>query len=80
MTYAECIEARRLLGMTQTQLATAAKLSQTIISTFESTGHMARPKGGARDRAAYLKVFFEKAGVEFTRDVPTGVRMRKAEA
>ena len=41
---------------------------------------MARPKGGARDRVAYLKGFFEKAGVEFTRDAPTGVRLREAEA
>ena len=66
--------------MNQSELAKATGLSQTLISGFESNGHMPRPKNGRGDRVAYLKAFFERAGVEFTGDVQAGVRLRREES
>lgn len=77
MTYARYIEARRLLGIGQSDLAKATGLTQTPISGFGSGGSMPRPRLGTRDRVAYLKAYFENTGVEFTSEVPAGVRLRK---
>lgn len=50
MTYAQCIEGRRLLGMQQSDLAKATGLSQTLISVCETSGQLPRAKNG-RDLA-----------------------------
>ena len=76
MTYAQCIEARRPLGLTQTKLSKAAKVKKSAITNFELTGHLPRTKTGL-DRMRLLTTFFERSGLEFTAVVPAGVRMRK---
>jgi transcriptional regulator with XRE-family HTH domain len=78
VTYAQCIEARRLLGLKQSDVAKAIGVNASLISVFETTGHLSRMKDG-RDRVPKLKAFFEKAGVEFTSQVPAGARLRKVE-
>ena len=79
MTYAQCIEARQLLGITQLDLAKATGVSHRLISNFERNGHMPQFKTGKGDRIASRKAFFEAAGVEFTSNVPTGVRLRNVD-
>lgn len=78
MTYAQCIEARRLLGLTQSDAATALGVNIARISTFETTGHMPRSKTN-QDRLPKLKAFFERFGVEFIEENVSGagVRLRK---
>ena len=80
MTYAQCIEARQLLGIKQSDMAKATGVNHRLISNFERNGHMPRFKTGRGDRIASLKAFFEAAGVEFTSDVPTGVRLRNVKS
>ena len=76
MTYAQCIEARRLLGLTQTELSKAAKVNRSAINNFALTGHLPAPKTGL-DRMRLLTTFFEKSGLEFTVAVPAGVQLRR---
>ncbi len=78
MTSAQCIEARRLLALTQMDLAKAARLSKAVIITFEASGHLPRAIDGP-NRMSILTAFFEKAGVEFTNGDQPGVKLRKTE-
>ena len=79
MTADQCLEARRLLGLTQRQLAKALALSQAHISLFETTGVMPRAQHGKRNRMAELLTYFEQAGIEFVDENGggPGVRLRK---
>lgn len=74
MTYAECIGARRLLGLTQTEVAKAIGVGLSVISAFETSGHLAKPASG-RDRKAALRAYFEGMGIEFPDG--GGVRLRQ---
>ena len=40
---------------------------------------MPQIKDGGGDRLTSLRAFFEAAGVEFTSDEPTGVRLQKSD-
>jgi transcriptional regulator with XRE-family HTH domain len=61
--------ARKLLGWSIAQLATAAGLSIHAVVTFEGTESAARPTTKMKLRSA-----LEQAGIEFIAD--TGVRLR----
>ncbi len=76
MTGGQCLEARRLLRLTQAAVARKLAASPAVISVFERTGHMPPPLYSRQDRLAVLKAFFERAGLEFTSDAPAGVRLR----
>ena len=78
LTYAQCKEARRLLGLTQSAVAKVLGVSAAEISNFETTGHMPRSKTN-QDRLPKLKAFFQQAGVEFIdeKEGSAGVRLRK---
>ena len=76
VTYAQRIEARRLLGIQQSDPVKYTGANHCFISSFEANGHMPLFETGRGDRVAHLKAFFEAAGVEFTSDLPTGVRLR----
>lgn len=78
MTREQCINSRRLLGITQAALARGVGVSQVVISTFERTGHMAQPQRGKRDRMDDLKKWFEQQGVRFTDDGEPEVKLRRA--
>ena len=79
MTGGQCLEARRLLGLTQRRLAKALGLSQAQISIFEITGVMPRAQHNKRDRVADLLAYLEQAGVEFVEENGggRGVRLRR---
>ena len=80
MTGGQCLEARRLLGLTQRRLAKALGLSQAQISLFETTGVMPRAQHGKRNRLAALLTYFEQAGVQLIEkngDGGPGVRLRE---
>ncbi|RYF21988.1 MAG: XRE family transcriptional regulator [Oxalobacteraceae bacterium] len=78
MTYAQCIEARRLLGLSQSVVAKAIGVSVARISNYETSGHLPRSKTN-QDRLPKLKAFFEQAGVEFIEQKGggPGVKLRR---
>ena len=73
MTGKQVRDARKLLFRTQSWLARRSGLSETVLSFFERTNHMAAPMHGSRDRLADLKAVLENEGVVFTAE---GVRLR----
>ena len=79
MTPKQCLNARRLLRIKQSDLAKATGVSDRLISHFERNGHMPRMKNGGGDRLASLKAFLEAAGVQFVDEKGdgAGVRLRK---
>lgn len=76
LTYAQCKEARRLLGLSQAAVAKVLGVSAAEISNFETTGHMPRSKN-KQDRLPKLKAFFEQSGVEFTNGDGPGVKFKR---
>lgn len=75
VTAAQCREARRLLGWSLHQLASAAGTYSRDIRRFERVGLLAKPKSG-EDRRAAISAVLEQAGVEFTNGDAPGVRLR----
>ena len=64
--------ARKLLKMTQIDLAEAASLTQATITKFERGGHV-RPETVEAVREALLQ-----RGIEFTNGGEPGVRLKKS--
>lgn len=65
MTPAECRATRRRLGWSQTRLARAAGVSQSLVSVFERGQYMPVGDGGQRIAAA-----LEAAGIKLINDQP----------
>lgn len=80
MTPKQCIEARRLLGLTQSKLAKIADVTQPRLSLFERSGYMAPPLYGQRNRVADLKAALEAAGVTFVDESGGEPRVRLGRA
>src|SRR3982750_170871 len=59
MTPEQCRDARLALGMTQTELATLAGMSQASLGLYERAGHLA-PR-----RIALIRSVLERAGASF---------------
>lgn len=78
MTPKQCIEARRLLGWTQRDLAKNVGVHVTQIGWFERIGRLSTPKSGG-DRLADIRAILEVAGVEILDPSSDGigVRLRK---
>ncbi len=78
MTPEQCIEARRLLGWSQTRLGDAIGIRFSVVGRFERIGRMTKARRGP-DRLGAMRAAFEAAGVEFTDGDQPGVKLRKAE-
>jgi len=74
MTPAQCRAARALLGITQSQLARAAKLGLSTVVDFEKERRVVSEEAGKAIRTA-----LERAGIEFMGDggVGEGLFLRK---
>jgi len=58
----QCRQARRLLGITQIELASRSGLCQASVALYERSGHL------SAERVATLREALEAAGAKFTRE------------
>ena len=65
-------EARKRLGLTQTELAKLSSVSQWFISRYETTGTSASVRPRARDYLGAIRAALEAAGLNF--DEPSRVQ------
>lgn len=65
--------ARGLLGLSQGGLAKRVKVSQTVISRYES-----RRSKPCRNTLMKIKTFFEFSGIEFIEQWPEGVTINRS--
>jgi transcriptional regulator with XRE-family HTH domain len=74
MTPAQCRAARALLGITQSQLARAAKLGLSTVVDFEKERRVV-----SEEAAKAIRIALERAGIEFMGDsgVGEGLFLRK---
>jgi transcriptional regulator with XRE-family HTH domain len=74
MTPAQCRAARALLGITQSQLAHAAKLSLSTVVDFEKERRLV-----SEDAVKTIQAALERAGIEFTdeNEAGEGLLLRK---
>ena len=83
MTGAQVQQARQLLGWSSYRLAGFCSVSAAVVRAYEATGAVVRAsptiEAGALpfDRVAAIKAVLEAAGIEFTDQDASGVRLRR---
>jgi len=79
VTPAQLRAARSLLGWSVDRLSSLSDTSYNMVKTFERTGRVAPILGrtGQVDALAAIRATLEAAGIEFTGDSASDVRLRK---